>query len=101
MSQPVLKRSELPQGSGRAVSFAGTRVAVFDVAGEVRAISDTCPHAGASLASGFVEGDAVVCPWHAAKFDLRTGAASGRMGVAGVRCFGVRVEGDDIVLEGD
>ena len=99
MSQPVAKRSELPEGSGKVVTYKGTRVALFDVGGEVYAIADTCPHVGASLASGFVEGEAVVCPWHAAKFDLRTGAASGRSDVAGVRCFGVRVDGDDVHLE--
>jgi phenylpropionate dioxygenase-like ring-hydroxylating dioxygenase large terminal subunit len=36
---------------------------------QVRAISDVCLHRAASLSDGFVDGDSVVCPYHAYKFD--------------------------------
>ena len=35
-----------------------------DRAGQVIAGPDRCPHMGASLSCGRVDGDAVVCPWH-------------------------------------
>ena len=38
------------------------------------AISDTCPHLGASLSGGHLNNwNEVVCPWHSYKFNLKTG----------------------------
>ncbi len=37
------------------------------------AVDDRCPHAGASLASGWLDGDQLVCPLHGWEFDLDTG----------------------------
>ena len=37
--------------------------------GEVKAISDICLHRAAALSDGWLDGDLVVCPYHAYKFD--------------------------------
>jgi nitrite reductase/ring-hydroxylating ferredoxin subunit len=72
--------TELPEGE--AVRIDGDHpdrpIAVFNVAGELYAIDDTCTHQDASLADGYLEDDGTVeCPLHAACFDLRTGRPSG------------------------
>ena len=41
---------------------------------EVFVLHNRCPHAGGSLASGWMEDGCVVCPWHAWAFNLTTGA---------------------------
>jgi phenylpropionate dioxygenase-like ring-hydroxylating dioxygenase large terminal subunit len=40
-----------------------------DVAWRVHAQDDRCPHMGASLAAGHVEGDCIVCPFHGFRYD--------------------------------
>lgn len=64
---------ELIEGQGRYFEIDGFRLAVFLSNGQVRVIDDTCPHAGASLAQGFVDDGCVVCPVHYWTFSLATG----------------------------
>jgi len=40
------------------------------------------------------------CPWHGAKFDIRTGAGRGPPAGQAVKSYPVRVTGADIEIEG-
>jgi nitrite reductase (NADH) small subunit len=55
------------------VSVAGWPVALFNVDGQLYALSNTCIHRGGPLGQGFVEGDTVTCPWHSWMFNVKTG----------------------------
>lgn len=48
-------------------------LAVFRVQGALCAIEDRCPHAGAVLSSGPLEGEILTCPGHGSQFDVTTG----------------------------
>jgi nitrite reductase/ring-hydroxylating ferredoxin subunit len=50
-------------------------LAVFNVDGSFFVINDTCSHGDASLCDGEIEGGEVECPWHNAKFCIKTGKA--------------------------
>ena len=73
---PVLLRDELAEGSGKALLVNGAEVAVFRCQGQLYALQDQCPHAGGSLAGGAIEGNEVICPLHANRFNLKTGACT-------------------------
>jgi 3-phenylpropionate/trans-cinnamate dioxygenase ferredoxin subunit len=64
---------QIPEGRGLGVTLRGRRVALFRMEGDVFALDDVCPHAGAALAPGVVKNGMVRCPLHGRKFDLRTG----------------------------
>jgi 3-phenylpropionate/trans-cinnamate dioxygenase ferredoxin subunit len=51
------------------------------------------------LAEGEVEGHEVTCPWHGAKFDIRTGEVLCDPAYEAVRRYNVRVTGPDIEVE--
>lgn len=54
---------------------------------EVFAIGATCSHYGGPLAEGLMVGDSVRCPWHHARFCLRTGEALGAPAFNPVDCW--------------
>ena len=85
----VAAASELPPGTRKRCLIDGKAVLVLNIKGELFAVSDTCPHRGASLSGGVLTGQVVSqgpgqysyarqgeilrCPWHAWEFDVRTG----------------------------
>ena len=70
----VARATDIPVGKGRFVDGGSIPVAVFNAGrGRFCAVSALCPHEDGPLAEGWLEGDAVVCPWHGFDFDLRTG----------------------------
>ena len=88
---------EIPEGEGRSYSVNGRMVAVFLSGGEYFAISDTCPHMGASLGAGALEDGAVSCPWHAWRFNIKDGSwLDAPNSKLRADCFAVRVEDDEI-----
>lgn len=95
----VARVAEIPPGQAKACDVDGKKVAVFNVDGAFYALDDECPHAGAPLSSGFVQGGKVGCPWHGADFDLRTGAVLSSPARGNVCSYRVMVEGDDIMIE--
>ena len=88
--------AEVPPGSAKQVSVQGKTLALFNVEGMIYAIENVCPHRGAPLSEGECEGTEVVCPWHGARFDMKTGAHLSPPAPRGVTAFKVQVVGDEV-----
>jgi 3-phenylpropionate/trans-cinnamate dioxygenase ferredoxin component len=75
----VCDEAELADGDAiripRQETGTGDAIAVFRDGDEFHALGDTCTHAKASLADGWVADGAVDCPLHGGRFCLRTGEA--------------------------
>ena len=48
-------------------------LAVYHVGNRFVACADRCPHAGATLSEGELEGPVVTCPRHGSQFDVTSG----------------------------
>ena len=70
----VAATGEISPGEGRVVETGGRALAVFNVEGTYYAIDNTCSHRGGPLGEGDLEGTVVVCPWHAWRWDVTSGA---------------------------
>ncbi len=64
---------DVPTNGGLKVVIEDEEIALFNLGGEIYAISDCCPHRGAPLSEGFLEQGKVFCPWHCFDFNLKTG----------------------------
>jgi NADPH-dependent 2,4-dienoyl-CoA reductase/sulfur reductase-like enzyme/nitrite reductase/ring-hydroxylating ferredoxin subunit len=56
----------------------------------------TCTHYGGPLAEGLVVGETIRCPWHHARFSLRSGEAEGAPALNPIACFMVQREGEKV-----
>jgi len=82
----------------RKLAFAdGQTIVVFNIDGVMHAIENSCPHNGASLASGKLEGNILQCPAHGLRFDLATGHMAGAAGLC-LKKLPVQVQGDKVVV---
>lgn len=91
--------SELSDGQAKTIEVEGHSIALFKVGGAFYAIDNTCSHVGGPLADGTVEGEEVECPWHGARFNVKTGAAVTPPAGGDVAAYPVRVSGSDIEVE--
>jgi len=65
----------------------GEQVLVARRGDELFAIGATCTHYGGPLAEGLMVDCTVRCPWHHARFDLRTGEAIAAPALNNVACY--------------
>ena len=66
--------AKVPAPGARAlVESAGKSLALFNVEGQFYAIDDSCPHQGASLCGGRLDGRVIQCCAHGLRFNLATG----------------------------
>jgi nitrite reductase/ring-hydroxylating ferredoxin subunit len=74
--EPVARLSELPDGTLLAVQRkSGERLCLFNLRGEIGAVSDNCTHQDFPLSEGILLADGTLeCVWHGARFDCATGA---------------------------
>ncbi len=94
----VLSLAQLPPGELTEVLAGGVPIAVCNVSGEIRAIGGVCPHQSGPLGHGAMNGENIVCPWHAWEFSCVTGRNDYDPETR-VVVYGVRVDGDDILVD--
>jgi len=96
----VADSSEVPPGSAKACVVGGRQVALFNVDGAFYALENVCPHQGAPLTDGYLEGPLLTCSWHAWCFDVRTG----NMSLADIKVipvYDVRVDGTSVSVSSE
>ena len=69
----LMKTGDVPAGSGASVRKSGRRWAVFNTGQTFYAVEDRCPHRGAPLSDGPLEGSVVTCTWHGWDVDVARG----------------------------
>lgn len=107
---------DLPAGTHRVVDVGGRSVGLFNIAGELHAVRNICPHqagpvCGSKGTTGTLvatpegdwrpewayEGEIIACPWHGLEYHVPTGRclANARYHL---RAYRVRVEDNEILL---
>lgn len=96
--QKVAEVSEIPAGGRKSVMLNERAVLLFRIGDDLYAVEDVCSHDGQPLTDGPLEGTAVECPRHGARFDVRTGKPLCMPAVEPIATFEVRVSGNDVLI---
>ncbi len=70
----VATLASLAHGVARTVEVGDLKILLVRDGDLVHAYGAQCPHAGAPLGEGAICDGRIVCPWHKASFEMRTGA---------------------------
>lgn len=108
--------ADFPEGSHGVVDVDDRSVGVFNIAGELFALRNVCPHqAGPVCESARTtgtmvaeaehdwqlewahDGEIIACPWHGLEFHVPTGRCLGHTGYR-LRRYRVRVLEDEVLL---
>ena len=65
--------SEVQEGKMVHITAGGKEIVVTKLDGNYYAMDDVCTHAGADLHEGQLNNYELTCPWHGARWDIRTG----------------------------
>ncbi|MDR5741008.1 MULTISPECIES: Rieske 2Fe-2S domain-containing protein [unclassified Caballeronia] len=76
-SLSIAHARDLAPGSRKLAFVEGRSVVLFNIEGVMHAIDNACPHNGASLANGRLDGHVLQCPAHGLRFDLVSGCMVG------------------------
>jgi len=104
---------DFAEGTMKEVVIEGREILLARVGDSYYAAGNRCPHMGAKLSDGSIEGTVVTCPRHGSQFDLSDGhvirwarmpALASVMGKVIKRprplaTYAVRLEGESILLE--
>jgi len=85
-------QSDLENTDRKSLDTAVGPLLLVKDGGKLFAVSAICPHARARMDDGDIEGRALECPLHGARFDLQTGRALCLPAVEPIRVFPVRQE---------
>jgi len=96
----VADRSEVPAGGSTVIYAGGKQVALFNLGGTIYALSNRCSHARGPLSEGHLDSAecTVVCPWHYAKFDLKSGQVLDGVAQTSVSRYEVEIRDETIYL---
>jgi apoptosis-inducing factor 3 len=90
--------AELKDGEMKQVDAGGTKILLARVNGKYHAVGATCPHYGGPLAEGALCGERVICPWHHASFDVKTGDLLEPPAFDALPRYEVKIEGDSVIV---
>ena len=94
------KTSDIPPGNLHKVSVNEKEILLINIDGSFFAMEDTCAHAGASLSEGKLDGSTIICDWHGAQYDCKTGKlAKFPAKINDLMSYKVVVESEDVFVE--
>uniref|UniRef100_A0A8C9GEH2 Rieske domain-containing protein n=1 Tax=Piliocolobus tephrosceles TaxID=591936 RepID=A0A8C9GEH2_9PRIM len=94
----LLKTNELKNGEMKEIKIHNGQdsVLLVNVNDEYFCVGPKCPHYSAPLQNGLLTKSYVTCPWHDAKFDLKSGECINGPSFSDIPTYKILIDGDNI-----
>jgi NADPH-dependent 2,4-dienoyl-CoA reductase/sulfur reductase-like enzyme/nitrite reductase/ring-hydroxylating ferredoxin subunit len=89
---------DMQDGDMKQVEVGGLKILLTRLDGTFFAIGGECSHYGGPLAEGVLSGLHVTCPWHQARFHIKTGELASPPALDSMASFETRVEKDKVIV---
>ena len=89
---------DLEESNPRDVQLGNRSLVLVKIGETIYALDGICTHAFALLSDGYVEGSAIECPLHAARFDLATGQVLDGPAETNIKTYPVRLSGEVVQI---
>jgi len=87
----VIPERDLPESKPARADYQGTPILLVRKGDRIFALAETCSHFSGPLSEGKLEGDSIVCPYHASRFSLSDGRVINGPAVHPQPCLEARV----------
>ena len=95
----VTNKSTIPDPGKQHFEIDDRIVVLFHVDGQFYCLEDICTHDGGTLGDGELDGQAIACPRHGAKFDITNGRAVTMPATEDTISHETIVEGDSVFVK--
>jgi apoptosis-inducing factor 3 len=96
----VAKVNDLKNGEMKNVSIGdGNEILLCKIDDSFFATAAHCTHYGAPLADGILSGDRIVCPWHHACFNAKTGNLEEPPARDSLTNYEVKIDGENVIVK--
>lgn len=82
----------------RTLDVDGSKILIARTGDEIYAVSAKCTHYGGPLEKGALSGGKIVCPWHHACFDLKTGGILEPPAMDALQSYDVIKDGENLIV---
>lgn len=96
----VGKTSEVKDGKLMHITAGGKEIVVTKLDGNYYGVDNVCTHAGADLHEGELNNNELTCPWHGAKWDIKTGKLiSFPQKLKPLQSYKISIDNDTVYIE--
>jgi NADPH-dependent 2,4-dienoyl-CoA reductase/sulfur reductase-like enzyme/nitrite reductase/ring-hydroxylating ferredoxin subunit len=95
----IAKVGDLKNGEMKAFNVKTVDILLSKINDTFHAVAAFCTHYGAPLEDGVLSGDRIVCPWHHACFNAKSGDLLEPPARDALPSYEVRIDGDNVVVK--
>ena len=96
--QKLTEETKFVEGVPLAFPLDKGKVLGIRLDGVIYVCGGKCTHYGAPLEQGFLRGSIITCPWHTARFDVKSGRMEAAPALDHLKCYETKVENGDVYV---